>query len=270
MSFVKIQNPYSLAIDELSKLQTCYDSIYQVQSREQEIEDSLQDVENGVILAPGQTAQRQQAIDYKNKVEEIYLLLVEEYKLNVDINRSQLFKKNPELFGTNLMDNHLKFMPSLKMVWDVVREKNIAAAKSYLNERSLEYEYKNSSDVDVNGLNVSGKYMYLIAPILILGIILYMIMLADHINGLVPTEENHTTLHQFPWMGIFRTKISNTINLFTIVILPTVSTLCVVSKSDLTDEIIIVWGICYAIALSTTSWILLKKTKKFKKIIPRV
>lgn len=63
--------------------------------------------------------------------------------------------------------------------------KSVSEVKKLFYEESLKFKEKPTDDVDISGIKVAAKNMYIIAPVILLGLLVYLLTLVIHINSIL-------------------------------------------------------------------------------------
>lgn len=125
----------------------------------------------------------------------------------------------------------------IQPVWFEIRNSSIENAIQNLSDLSVIEGQKEKGDVDVSGLKVTGELIYIIGPIILMLLIIYLITLTIHVQSLIEIREQAETAHSFPWIALFPNKWSNGISFFSLIILPYSVSALMVYKTQLGSEL---------------------------------
>jgi len=159
-----------------------------------------------------------------------------------------------EHFRYNGLINGQKYanqsLPLLLNVWDLVRYETIEDSKRQLKSEAIEFAKKPESNLDIAGLHVNGSDIYIIAPFVSIALLVYLLVLVNHIiYNLV--KENEPLVKSFPWMALFPTLLSQSLTICTLLVFPAVVSYTIIFRSPLSDTqsnyLMITYTILYSI-----------------------
>jgi hypothetical protein len=78
-----------------------------------------------------------------------------------------------------------------------------------LLETEMENQKNNpDSEIDLIGVKVAAKTIVILAPFIIIAIMIYLLMLINHLNDTATLRQHTDEIADFPWMGVFRGPIT--------------------------------------------------------------
>ncbi|MCF0065103.1 hypothetical protein MUK70_06440 [Dyadobacter chenwenxiniae] len=64
------------------------------------------------------------------------------------------------------------------------------------------------SEIDLIGVKVAAKTIVILAPFIVIAIMIYLLMLINHLNDTATLREDTDEIANFPWIGVFRGRIT--------------------------------------------------------------
>lgn len=123
------------------------------------------------------------------------------------------------------------FLPKFKVVRSEISDHSIDDALTQLQNLSDDYNSKNKNEADFIGLKVTGGLLYIVGPLVVLSLLVYLLSLATHLDEIsIPAQT--TCLLEFPWIALFRDKYSIWICRVSLYALPFLSCSYLVYKTN--------------------------------------
>lgn len=127
-----------------------------------------------------------------------------------------------------IQDNNKILFPFLKRYWNEIRDLTLIEARQLLAGRKASTE----ETLALFGLSIPSKIAIWIIPGTILFLIIY---LRSHLINLLSlmksSDSNIEEIYGFPWLALFKDRLSQLLMFITIIVFPVVTNICIVLKS---------------------------------------
>jgi hypothetical protein len=108
--------------------------------------------------------------------------------------------------------------PLVSNLYRILDQETIHEGKSILKTESHKVYTNPEYEVDLSGLKVAGKYMYLVGPGISFCLLLYLTTLILHLKRNLQSREDFKTASIFPWLGLFPNLISRVLMFLSILL----------------------------------------------------
>lgn len=65
------------------------------------------------------------------------------------------------------------------------------------------------SEIDLIGVKVAAKTIVILAPFIVIALMIYLLMLINHLNDTAALQQDTDEIANFPWMGVFRGPVTS-------------------------------------------------------------
>lgn len=137
-------------------------------------------------------------------------------------------------------------------IWEKIQDSKVAESINYLGGQINELK---KSDVEITGLHIASNTMYIIGPIILAILILYLHSLAGHV--LILAKNDPSTLATFPWLMLFREKFSKKLSYLSVVVMPVLASIVISVRSSINLGVFFILFCIYSISfyyLSFNVW----------------
>jgi hypothetical protein len=142
--------------------------------------------------------------------------------------------------------------------------KSVSEVKKIFYEEALKFKEKPTDDVDISGIKVAAKNMYIIAPVIILGLLVYLLTLVIHINSILKLSSQAEEAKEFPWLALFNNKFSGSVMNASLFLFPLITSFFIVWASDFEPYLKVYWIVGYFVCFTTVQYFLDVKINKLK------
>lgn len=151
---------------------------------------------------------------------------------------------------------------NLDYFYSINKDKSVKECKALLNKESANFKNNPHDDVDLSGIRVASKHMYIVAPFVIFCLIIYLYSLVSHLNSTINVTVDAEGAQEFPWLALFPGVGSKILLFISIVLFPTVITWATALSSELPPSEKGWWTWCYLIFFSVLGLELFLKIDK--------
>ncbi len=233
MSKKPLDNPFDLALEELSILEKSGDTItinlytYAIDERNYFPKDKIvhefakEKIDTKVSIK-------------SSRIDTIYTNLLK-FKSSPDSIRSSKILSKLFIFSRR---NGYNLLPHIRQndTWRFIKNKTVSEAKKVLTSASEDFQNRPQTDVDMTGLKISGKYMAIIGPAVSYALLIYILTLIQHIHSIINSDGAKTIAQSFPWFPLFFNNVSELLTIFTVAFYPFLTSSSVLIISDLSNK----------------------------------
>jgi hypothetical protein len=148
---------------------------------------------------------------------------------------------NPKIFVDPKGQNN----KSLDYFYSINKDKSVKECKNLLDKESANFKNNPRTDVDLSGVRVAGKHMYLVAPFITLVLMIYLLSLLNHLNSTTKLLQHAEDAKDFPWLALFPGTLSRILLFISIVLYPAFIMRAIALASELPPDEKELWSKSY-------------------------
>ncbi|MGA2735959.1 MAG: hypothetical protein ABSG65_00755 [Bryobacteraceae bacterium] len=129
-------------------------------------------------------------------------------------------------------DGETDALPAIRNVWETVGTLDVRAAEPLLQRKSREEAHAAETDLSISGLKIRSSVIAIGAPLVILVLFLYLLVLISHVAR-VATSEDSQLFRTYPFLPTIKSKLALVLTFLSLVLLPSAAASYVTMSSGL-------------------------------------